>query len=51
MGKTKNLKIFTIIFLIAVMLTSCVSERHRRKKKCMECPSFSYILINYNERA
>jgi len=51
MRKIINLKIFIIIAFVAVLITSCASEKRIKKKKCKECPTFSYILKVKNDRA
>ncbi|MFZ4400493.1 MAG: hypothetical protein ACOYO1_10700 [Bacteroidales bacterium] len=51
MRKIINLKIFIILAIVVVLITSCASEKRIKKKKCKECPTFSYILKVKYDRA
>ena len=39
-----------ILFLLTAFLVSCSSVKHRKKKKCNDCPTFSYHLNIKNDR-
>lgn len=47
----KNLNKILIFFALAVFLFfSCSTTKHRKKKKCNDCPSFSYNIQTENDR-
>ncbi len=49
-----NLKIlfkpFIFLVLAVFLFSSCLTTKHRKKKKCNDCPSFGYNIKTGNDR-